>query len=131
MSYDSEVRFEDLLGKTLKSITGLHKGSGTINFVTVQGRGYTLAYYQDCCASASIEDIAGNPSDLLETPITMAEEVFSHENPADVDKELIEYQDSFTWTYYKLATIKGYVTIRWYGSSNGCYSETATFQEEK
>ena len=52
------------------------------------------------------------------------------ENPAEAEDIEIEWpDDSFTWTFYRFATARGYVTIRWYGSSNGYYSEEVTFEE--
>ena len=56
----------------------------------------------------------------------MAEESIS-ENENLPDLPIPDYQDSFTWTFYKLGTIKGYVTLRWYGESNGYYSESVDF----
>ena len=71
-------------------------------------------------------DIVGDLEDLIDTPLLMAEMVTNeNENPPNV--KVPEFQDSFTWTFYKLATIKGYVTISWYGESNGYYNESVTF----
>lgn len=124
-NYDAD--FSELVGKTLVKITG-GIGDDTVQFETSDGQTYQLHYYSDCCASCDVEDVCGDLSDLIGYPVLLAEEVSSSENPSDVKPETIEYQDSFTWTFYKLATIKGSVTIRWYGSSNGYYSERATFE---
>jgi hypothetical protein len=67
---------------------------------------------------------------MLNTPILLAEEVsnFPDEVKWGWDDEL-EYIDSRTWTFYKLRTIKGSMTIRWLGESNGYYGETPYFEE--
>ena len=72
-------------------------------------------------------DIAGDLNDLIGHPLLMAEVVTNKcENPEGV--KIPTYQDSFTWTFYKLATIKGFVTLSWYGESNGYYNEKVSFK---
>lgn len=133
----NEVPLEELLGKTLvkaekvKARAGRDIATGDDNyadeivFITNLGVEYRLFHDQDCCEGVSVEDIVGNLADLVGAPILMAECV-THENvnPEDAPRK---GEDSFTWTFYKFATIKGYVTIRWYGESNGYYSEEVTF----
>jgi hypothetical protein len=74
-------------------------------------------------------DIVGDLQDLIGTPLLMAEEVTNESDVNPEGVEVPEYQESFTWTFYKLATIKGYVTISWYGQSNGYYNESVSFRE--
>jgi hypothetical protein len=120
------MKFSDLVGKTMVSVDS--NGDDEILFIDSNGKKYKLYHYQDCCESVTIDDICGDLSDLIGSPIMVASEETSNDNPEGVVKE---YQDSFTWTFYKIDTAKGGVTIRWYGDSNGYYSESVDFCEVK
>lgn len=129
-------QFSSLIGKTMKDVRQI--GDDRIVFECEDGKEYALFHVQDCCESVIISDICGDLTDLVGTPILLAEEVSSEDDPPDVAaKKAAEraanpndyYWDaeSQTWTFYKLRTIKGSVDIRWHGSSNGYYSESVTF----
>jgi len=120
-----DTKFEDLLGKTLVEIKSDHEN---IWFKTGDGEVYRQFHSQDCCEGVEVEDVIGNFDDLIGSPILLAEEII-HENENPNGIPVKEYQDSFTWTFYKLATNKGCVTIRWYGESNGYYSESVDFEK--
>jgi hypothetical protein len=120
-----EAQLKDLIGKTLASITGT-TGDDQMDFITSDGEHYQMFHSQDCCESVRVEDICGDIEDLIGVPLLMADESLSSEHPEGAPPR--EYEDeSFTWTFYRFATIKGSVTIRWYGSSNGYYSESVDF----
>lgn len=123
------AEIKDLVGKTL---TEIKKTNDEIIFICNDNTSYKMYHSQECCESVSIEDIVGDLEDLIGTPILVAEENSSNEPTAEQiaekeEEKLEEGDDSFTWTFYKFATIKGYVDIRWYGSSNGYYSESVDF----
>lgn len=113
--------FEELVGKILKTVENT---GDEIIFTLTNDEQYKLYHEQDCCESVYVEDVVGELSDLVGSPILMAEEVSSDEPPPDRDGYM---PDSYTWTFYKLATINGYVTIRFFGESNGYYSESVDF----
>lgn len=120
--------FSELVGLTLVAVKGA-PGSDRIEFITDKGDRFIQYHSQDCCESVSVEEIIGDLSDLIGSPILQAEEaVSSDETPEGVTPP--EYPDSYTWTFYKLATIRGSVTIRWLGESNGYYSEGVDFRKE-
>ncbi|MBG9901835.1 DUF7448 domain-containing protein [Bacillus altitudinis] len=116
---DAEV--SDLLGKTLVEVS--QSGEDALFFSTECGKEYRMYHYQNCCEDVHINDICGDLSDLIGHPLLMSEEVSSEEDPPEED-----HHGSYTWTFYKFATIKGDVTIRWFGSSNGHYSESVDFE---
>lgn len=123
---EERVKFNELKGKILTKID-INKLYDEITFYCDNGEVYKMYHDQDCCEEVNIEDICGDTDDLINSPIIIADESTNYDDPKDPEK----YCDSCTWTFYKLVTTKGYVTIRWYGESNGCYSETADLYKIK
>lgn len=115
-----KAKFEYLLGKTIVRISGLDKGSELVILET-EDRSFKMYHETDCCETVRIEEIVGDVSDIIGSKILLAEEVIS---VGQQNEDL-----SQTWTFYKLSTIKGSITIRWLGESNGYYSEQVEFIE--
>lgn len=119
---------EVLVGKTLVSLSGAHKGSGEIVFRCTDGSVYALTHHQDCCENVEVEDVVGDVEDVVGVPLLQAAEVTTLGHEEDVEKTLS--YESYTWTFYRFATIKGTIAVRWLGVSNGYYSERVTFEEQ-
>lgn len=118
----NDVSLDDLISRTITEIKGAEKGDSEVRIICEDGSEYRMMHHQDCCESVYLEDIVGDINDLIGSPIVVSEE--STENgPCDYD--------SCTWTFYRFATQKGWVYLRWYGSSNGYYGEGVSFEKLK
>lgn len=105
-------KIKEMIGETFTSV----EYDVSEDNILLKNERFTVRHFhaQECCEDVSIEDINGDLNDLTNAPITMAEFVVNEDENLDQ-----------TYTFYKFATIKGYVNIRWFGTSNGYYSEKA------
>jgi len=115
--YANEVEFSELEGKTLESVE-VGDDDREIVFRCADGSAYRQYHEQDCCETVKVEDITGDLSDLEGSTVVEAKER-TEEGDSD-------YGTS-TWTFYHLRSHAGDATIRWYGESNGYYSERVSF----
>jgi hypothetical protein len=111
--------FGDLLGETIAAVNVV--GDDRVEFKLADGRTAILYHSQDCCESVVLAEVVGDWADVIGAPLLIAEVVANSE----IDPP--EYPDSWTWSFYKLATVKGHLTMRWLGESNGYYSEEVAF----
>ena len=120
MTYSLCINIDVLIGKILKDV---RVSDYEIYFDTEDGKSYKMFHLQDCCENVWVEDVVGDVNDLIGSKIVEASEEINGQ------KYDGEFQESSTWTFYKLGTRKGSVTIRWCGQSNGFYSESVSFVE--
>jgi hypothetical protein len=116
--------FTELLGKIIVDIEIGHdeEDNDAIYFLLNDKTKLKMYHQQDCCESVSIKEIVGDINNLIGHPILEADESVKETRGDDEESE--------TWTFYKLSTIKGNVNISWYGTSNGYYSESVNIAYE-
>lgn len=112
--------FSDLLDKILISVEA-NLLAHEVVFTCQDNTIYKLYHGQDCCEEVRLEDVTGDINDLLNSPIKMAEVVSSQDDE----------QNFICWSFYKLATEKGYVTFRWMSDENSNYSTEVSFARLK
>ena len=118
-----------LIGLTLKEVT-VNKQDDVITYTSECGQQFRMLHHNDCCETVYIEDVEGDINDLIGSPILVAETV---QDAMQQSMNLIiplpeKNGECEQWTFYRLATAKGWVVIRWYGDSNGYYSTDVSFE---
>jgi len=127
-----ESNFSKLKGKTITKIVGLKPGSYDVKFYCSDGTRYQMYpdddsfLYGNACWT-DITDVNGDVESLIGNEILIAEERRSEKKGGHMGGN--RWDDPEVWTFYTLATVKGYVDIRWYGTHNGYYSAEVCFWE--
>lgn len=135
MDYDNETEaeFDELVGRTIKAVRMVQchgdygqLGDLGLEIETVDGPTFRMYHDQDCCESVSLIDGFEDLQGLVGGLVALAEETHP-DIPAVQDADWLREPESFTWTFYKIQTTQGDATLRWYGESNGYYSESVSF----
>ena len=112
---------EAFKNKKILSVSGFDLDNGDECLINFDNNEFIQIYHaQDCCEDVWLEDISGDTN--LEGAIFY--EIIEKECNKDA---LNKGDDSFTWAFYTIRTSKGYLDLRWYGTSNGYYSENIDF----
>lgn len=118
--YANNVDVSEMVNQTFTRVTS---DLESVTFENDEVR-YVLYHDQDCCESVVVEEIIGDLEDLENLPLLIARE------DSNAEGEDLPNEESYTWTFYNFATYKGYVTIRFLGTSNGYYSEDVYCRKE-
>jgi len=105
------VVFDKMLDQV---ITVILKQRDNEELIFVTGNGFHRFYHdQSCCEHVMIDDIVGDLKNLIGVPLLQAESFtrVSH----------------VTYTFYTFSTVRGTVTVKWIGESNGYYSEEVDY----
>ena len=101
LSSDPKLSWEDLeemVGKTIYSITGLEENSEEVIFEMTNGEKHTFYHHQDCCESVNLIDFVGYPDDLIGAVILSSGIAYGEQTELEDGSE--------TWSFYKIETNK-------------------------
>lgn len=125
---NTSVVIDSIQGKTFqrveKTIHPKHE-KDALAFWLDDASGFFFAHKQDCCEEVWLEDVCGDLSDLESVPIIEATRSQMWATLKESYNSEVRYQEEATWTFDTFRTEKGSVTVRWCGTSNGCYAEAA------
>ena len=113
--------YTEFSGKTIQEIRGCKKHSDEVTIKFTDGSCLKFYHRQDCCETVLLEDFDITPEWLIDSKIISVEERISRSG-----EEISHYEwtYSYTWSFYVIKTSSSTMVLRWYGESNGWYSET-------
>lgn len=115
----------------IKYLKGYYPETEKIYFYCKDGFMVKMFHDQECCEWVYLQDDDGldNEVDIFTDCdwCVIEEEIYEHDGKNKLEP-LDKDDGSYTWTFYKFKTNKGYDTMRWYGTSNGYYSESVDFE---
>lgn len=118
---------QEIVGKVLIKIEGLVVNSEKVVLYFNDNTQMEFEHKQDCCEEVYLLDYICDPTLIKPTVVLSAEERTSNNISCPVTC-LGKRDDSNTWTFYTINTTTGEIFMRWYGSSNGYYSEEVHYK---
>lgn len=114
--------YSEFSGKTIQEIRGCKKHSDEVTIIFTDGSCLKFYHQQSCCETVLLEDFDITPEWLVNSNIISVEERISRSGEGV--KPLNDWDESYTWSFYVIKTSSSTMVLRWYGESNGWYSET-------
>lgn len=108
---------DNIIGATVLAVEGCTVGSDSVTIRTDRGDlqlYFDNDYYGPCSVDVRLEDVNGDPTDIVGAVVSVAEARSNQEGESG------DYRTR--WTFYTIRTTKGDLDLRWLGKDNGYYS---------
>lgn len=126
IKYENQIMqmcdLSELIGKVFDLVK---LNGGAVEFFNDNKLMFCLHHEQSCCEWVELIDGFDELHLLQNDPIMQSYATYSHDGELKYESSHGSDYDSLTWSFYTISTFYHSVTLRFYGQSNGCYSETA------
>lgn len=110
---------KNLIGATILSVNpNTNRRDDALLYIKTDKGTMTFYHAQQWSEQVWLEDGLEDLEKMIGEKVLHAEVIKNYDEDA-----LDEEDDSYTWIYYKISTLNHDCTLRFYGTSNGYYSE--------